>query len=168
MPVSEQGLSLRSLWRISAAVFDRPGLRPLRARINFVLQAWKRRAALAPFFTPAASGALSRALDKRPEMHQAVVDLKNREITKKAARNALLPTLDLVGFYGGSGIAGASDDFGKPMAHTRSHEEDAAEPSRNRQTRASFKRHRSFRVPRVTLRVAALLALRSDPPTSWL
>jgi outer membrane protein TolC len=49
---------------------------------------------------------IGEAVDKRPEMHQAVVDLKNREVTKKAARNALLPTMDLVGFYGGSGIAG--------------------------------------------------------------
>jgi outer membrane protein TolC len=52
---------------------------------------------------------IGEAVDKRPEMHQAVVDLKNREVTKKAARNALLPTLDLVGFYGGSGIAGVQN-----------------------------------------------------------
>jgi outer membrane protein TolC len=52
---------------------------------------------------------IGEAVDKRPEMHQAVVDLKNREVTKKAARNALLPTVDLVGFYGGSGIAGVQN-----------------------------------------------------------
>ena len=52
---------------------------------------------------------IGEAVDKRPEMHQAVVDLKNREVTKKAARNALLPTLDLVGFYGGTGIAGVQN-----------------------------------------------------------
>jgi outer membrane protein TolC len=52
---------------------------------------------------------IGEAVDKRPEMHQAVVDLKNREVTKKAARNALLPTVDLVGVYGGSGIAGVQN-----------------------------------------------------------
>jgi outer membrane protein TolC len=32
--------------------------------------------------------------------------LANRQISRKAERNALLPTLSLVGFYGGSGLAG--------------------------------------------------------------
>ena len=49
---------------------------------------------------------ISDAMDKRPEIRQAEVDLRNRELTKKAARNALLPTLDAVAFYGGSGLAG--------------------------------------------------------------
>jgi outer membrane protein TolC len=52
---------------------------------------------------------IGEAVDKRPEMQQAVVDLKNRVVTKKAAKNALLPTLDLIGFYGGSGIAGVQN-----------------------------------------------------------
>jgi outer membrane protein TolC len=52
---------------------------------------------------------INEAVDKRPEMYQAVVDLKNRQVTKKAARNALLPTMDLVGFYGGSGLAGVQN-----------------------------------------------------------
>jgi len=30
----------------------------------------------------------------------------NRQISNKAAKNALLPSLSLVGFYGGSGLAG--------------------------------------------------------------
>jgi outer membrane protein TolC len=34
------------------------------------------------------------------------VDLVNRQISRKAARNALLPSLSFVGFYGGSGLAG--------------------------------------------------------------
>ncbi len=33
-------------------------------------------------------------------------NLANRQISRQAARNALLPTLSLVGFYGGSGLAG--------------------------------------------------------------
>jgi outer membrane protein TolC len=35
--------------------------------------------------------------------------LQNREVTRKAARNALLPTVDLVAFYGGSGLAGVQN-----------------------------------------------------------
>jgi outer membrane protein TolC len=34
------------------------------------------------------------------------VDLQNRQLSRKAARNALLPTLSAVGFYGGTGLAG--------------------------------------------------------------
>jgi outer membrane protein len=39
---------------------------------------------------------------------QTRIDLTNRDITKKSARNALLPTTDLFAFYGGSGLAGDS------------------------------------------------------------
>jgi outer membrane protein TolC len=49
---------------------------------------------------------LADALRNRPEIRQANVDLENRKVTKKAARNALLPSLDLVAFYGGTGLAG--------------------------------------------------------------
>ena len=42
----------------------------------------------------------------RPELNESDVDLVNRQISGKAARNALLPSLALVGFYGGSGLAG--------------------------------------------------------------
>ena len=46
------------------------------------------------------------ALRDRPELAESDVDLVNRQISGKAARNALLPSLALVGFYGGSGLAG--------------------------------------------------------------
>ncbi len=46
------------------------------------------------------------ALQHRPELVQSRIDLVNRDITKKSARNAMLPTVDLVGFYGTSGLAG--------------------------------------------------------------
>ena len=39
------------------------------------------------------------ALQRRPELAQSRIDLTNREIAKRAARNALLPSLDAVGFY---------------------------------------------------------------------
>ncbi len=51
---------------------------------------------------------IADALAHRPELALSQIDLTNREITKKAARNAMLPTLNLVGWYGGSGIGGDS------------------------------------------------------------
>jgi outer membrane protein TolC len=49
---------------------------------------------------------IAQALQHRPELAETDVDLLNRQISRKAARNALLPSLSLVGFYGGSGLAG--------------------------------------------------------------
>jgi outer membrane protein TolC len=49
---------------------------------------------------------ISQALQGRPELLESDVDLVNRQISRKAARNALLPSVSLVGFYGGSGLAG--------------------------------------------------------------
>jgi len=49
---------------------------------------------------------IQEALHERPELAESDVDLVNRQISRKAARNALLPSLSLVGFYGGSGLAG--------------------------------------------------------------
>ena len=49
---------------------------------------------------------IQEALHQRPELAESDVDLVNRQISRKAARNALLPSLSLVGFYGGSGLAG--------------------------------------------------------------
>jgi outer membrane protein TolC len=61
--------------------------------------------------TPAAANQvvqdlIAQALQVRPELAVSAVDLINRQISNKAARNALLPSLSLVGFYGGSGLAG--------------------------------------------------------------
>jgi outer membrane protein len=49
---------------------------------------------------------INTALQHRPELVQGRIDLTNRDISKKGARNALLPALDLVGFYGTSSLAG--------------------------------------------------------------
>jgi outer membrane protein TolC len=46
------------------------------------------------------------AFQNRPELEQAVLTLKNNEITLKGARNALLPTFDIYGYYQGQGVAG--------------------------------------------------------------
>ena len=48
----------------------------------------------------------SEALRGRPELAESDVDLVNRQISRRAARNALLPSLSLVGFYSGAGLAG--------------------------------------------------------------
>ena len=49
---------------------------------------------------------INQALNSRPELLESDVDLVNRQISRKAAKNALLPSLSLVGFYGGTGLAG--------------------------------------------------------------
>jgi outer membrane protein TolC len=50
---------------------------------------------------------VQEAFQRRPELEQAVLTLRNDEITLKGARNALLPTLDVYGFYNASIIGGA-------------------------------------------------------------
>jgi outer membrane protein TolC len=49
---------------------------------------------------------ITEALHDRPELQESDIDLVNRQITRQAAKNNLLPTLSLVGYYGGSGLAG--------------------------------------------------------------
>ena len=49
---------------------------------------------------------ISSALHGRTELAESDVDLANRRISRQAARNALLPSLALVGFWGSSGLAG--------------------------------------------------------------
>ncbi|HXM22502.1 MAG TPA: TolC family protein [Terriglobales bacterium] len=49
---------------------------------------------------------ISDAQAHRPELAEARMDLSNREITRKAAANALKPALDLVAWYGAYGLAG--------------------------------------------------------------
>ena len=49
---------------------------------------------------------IQEALQTRPELSESTIDLHNREISRKAARNALLPSVNLVASYGGTGLAG--------------------------------------------------------------
>ncbi len=49
---------------------------------------------------------VKEAFQHRPELEQAVLTLRNDEITLKGARNALLPTLDIYGYLDGQGVAG--------------------------------------------------------------
>lgn len=50
---------------------------------------------------------IAQALRNRLELTESDIDLENRRISRSAARNALLPSLALTGFYGGTGLAGA-------------------------------------------------------------
>jgi outer membrane protein TolC len=49
------------------------------------------------------------ALGHRPELAESRIDLTNRQINNKAIRNAMLPSLDLFAYYGGSGLAGSQN-----------------------------------------------------------
>jgi outer membrane protein TolC len=55
---------------------------------------------------PAVQDLIMEALRDRTELSESDIDLINRQISRQAAKNALLPSLSLVGFYGGSGLAG--------------------------------------------------------------
>jgi outer membrane protein TolC len=50
---------------------------------------------------------VQEAFQRRPELEQAVLTLRNNEITLKGARNALLPMFDIYGYLAGQGIAGS-------------------------------------------------------------
>ncbi len=54
---------------------------------------------------------VNEALQNRPELAQARIDLTNRRITENSVRNALLPTLDLVANYGGASLAGGPNPY---------------------------------------------------------
>jgi len=49
---------------------------------------------------------INQAVHARAELAESDIDLVNRQISRKAARNALLPSLSLIGTYSGSGLAG--------------------------------------------------------------
>jgi outer membrane protein len=55
---------------------------------------------------PAVDQLIKTAQDNSPEIEQAKIDLTNREITNKSAKNALLPSLDAYAFYGASALKG--------------------------------------------------------------
>jgi outer membrane protein TolC len=62
---------------------------------------------------------VTEAVAKNPTLAQARIDLKNRQLNAKAAANGLLPTLDLVGFYGASSLAGTFNNslcFPQPIS----------------------------------------------------
>src|SRR5262249_12372725 len=64
-----------------------------------------------PLFTPTTENlslqdAVKEAWQKRPELQQADLNLKNAGIEVDATKNALLPSLNLVGLYQAAGLSG--------------------------------------------------------------
>jgi outer membrane protein TolC len=49
------------------------------------------------------------ALRHRPELVESRIQLNSQEISNKAVRSALLPSLDLFAYYGGSGLGGSQN-----------------------------------------------------------
>jgi outer membrane protein len=49
---------------------------------------------------------INEALQHRAELAESRIDLNSRELSGKAVRNAMLPTLDAFAYYGGSGVGG--------------------------------------------------------------
>jgi outer membrane protein len=52
---------------------------------------------------------VKQAYANNPQIEQAVLNMKNNEITIKAFKNGLLPVLDAYAFYGGSALGGAQN-----------------------------------------------------------
>ena len=50
---------------------------------------------------------IDQAIGHRPELAESRIDLKNREVSMKAVKNSLLPSVDLFAYYGGSGLGGS-------------------------------------------------------------
>ncbi len=51
------------------------------------------------------------AYTNNPQIEQAVLNMKNNQITIKAEKNGLLPVVDAYGFYGGSALAGSQSPY---------------------------------------------------------
>jgi len=56
------------------------------------------------------------ALHNRPELAESGLDLANRDLSRKAARNAVLPSVNLEAYYAGTGLAGQNN----PLSRTSS------------------------------------------------
>ncbi len=67
-----------------------------------------------PEETAAVEDLVKEADQNRPELEQAVLNLKNDRITLKGVKNGLLPTVDLYGFYGSTALGGAANPACSP------------------------------------------------------
>ena len=52
---------------------------------------------------------INDALSHRPDLAESRIDLTNREINRKAAANGMLPSVDLVAFYGAGALGGVQN-----------------------------------------------------------
>jgi outer membrane protein len=60
---------------------------------------------------------VKQAYTNNPQIEQAVLNLKNNEITIKAFKNGLLPTVDAFAFYGASALGGAQNPDARNFAN---------------------------------------------------
>lgn len=58
---------------------------------------------------PPVEDLVNEALKHRPELEEAHINLTNTQISNKAIRSTLLPTLDVSMYYGGSGLGGTQN-----------------------------------------------------------
>jgi outer membrane protein len=61
---------------------------------------------------------INDALQHRAELVESRIDLNSRDISNKAVRNAMLPTLDAYVYYGGSGVGGVINPGLAPCSAT--------------------------------------------------
>jgi outer membrane protein len=61
---------------------------------------------------------INDALQHRAELVESRIDLSSRDLSNKAVRNSLLPTLDAFVYYGGSGVGGAINPSLAPCSAT--------------------------------------------------
>ena len=54
---------------------------------------------------------VQQAYVNNPQIEQAVLSMKNNEITMKAEKNGLLPTVDAYAFYGASAVSGSQSSY---------------------------------------------------------
>jgi outer membrane protein TolC len=66
--------------------------------------------------TGSTEDSIALALHDRIELKESDIDLQNRNISRDAARNALLPTVTLTAFYGGTGLAGPPNPASKTFS----------------------------------------------------
>jgi outer membrane protein len=55
---------------------------------------------------PPAEELVKTALQQNPDVQNSLIDLQNRDLTRRTAKNAMKPSLDLLGFYGAGSVAG--------------------------------------------------------------
>ena len=60
---------------------------------------------------------VKEAYQNRPEIEQAVLNLKNDQITLKGVKNGLLPVVDVYGFFGATTLGGAANPACSPEAN---------------------------------------------------
>jgi len=78
---------------------------------------------------------VQEAFQRRPELEQAMLTLRNDEINLKGARNGLLPTFDVYGYYSGQGVGGSINPKCKTSGYYSS--ADCSQPSTGYGTAAS-------------------------------